>query len=105
MDEKKTASVFPLKCFFRFTAKSSVNTQMAVIVSKRRFKHAVDRNRVKRLIREAYRQQKNRLSFENHTCQLCWMFIGSELPTFQNIYDSVTRCIDKINAMNGETSK
>lgn len=32
--------------------------QVAISVSKKRFKHAVDRNRIKRLIREAYRLAK-----------------------------------------------
>ncbi len=34
------------------------SVQVLISVSKRRFKHAVDRNRVKRLIREAYRKHK-----------------------------------------------
>ncbi|ABG57391.1 ribonuclease P protein component [Cytophaga hutchinsonii] len=35
--------------------------QVLISVSKRNFKRAVDRNRIKRLIREAYRLQKNEL--------------------------------------------
>jgi ribonuclease P protein component len=35
--------------------------QILISVSKRNFKRAVDRNRIKRLIREAYRLQKNEL--------------------------------------------
>lgn len=35
--------------------------QLVISVSKRNFKHAVDRNRIKRLIREAYRLQKEEL--------------------------------------------
>ncbi len=35
--------------------------QMMVSVSKRRLRHAVDRNRAKRLVREAYRQNKHLL--------------------------------------------
>ena len=35
--------------------------QIGVSVSKRHFKKAVERNRIKRLLREAYRVQKNAL--------------------------------------------
>lgn len=35
------------------------NTQVLISVSKRHFKHAVDRNRVKRQLREAYRLNKH----------------------------------------------
>jgi len=35
--------------------------QLLVVVPKRTFKHAVDRNRIKRLIREAYRTNKQLL--------------------------------------------
>lgn len=35
--------------------------QMMVSVPKRKFKHAIDRNRVKRLVREAYRKNKQLL--------------------------------------------
>lgn len=36
-------------------------TRMGVVASKRTFRRAVDRNRAKRLIREAYRQERHRL--------------------------------------------
>ena len=36
--------------------------QLLVSVSKRHFKHAVDRNRIKRQLREAYRQHKQLLA-------------------------------------------
>ena len=35
--------------------------QLLISVPKKRFKHAVDRNRVKRQVREAYRLNKQRL--------------------------------------------
>jgi ribonuclease P protein component len=41
---------------------ADVKVQVLVNVSKRRFKHAVDRNRVKRQIREAYRLNKEVLA-------------------------------------------
>ena len=36
--------------------------QILISVPKKRFKHAVDRNRVKRQVREAYRQHRQTLS-------------------------------------------
>ena len=98
MDEKKVASAFPLKCFYRTAPDSENPSQIAVIVSKRRFKHAVDRNRVKRLIREAYRLQKNHFITNGCSYQLCWMFVGKELPDFSQISESVSKIINKINA-------
>lgn len=97
MDEKNIASAFPIKCFFRIVPDSGNPSQIAVVVSKRRFKHAVDRNRVKRLVREAYRLQKNNLVSENHSFEMCWMFVGKELPNYTLVYESVSKIIRKIN--------
>lgn len=97
MDKKSVVSAFPLKCFYLIKPDSCAPSQIAVIVSKRRFKHAVDRNRVKRLIREAYRLQKHQLTAEDRSLQLCWMFVGKELPDFAQIQESVAKIIRKIN--------
>ncbi len=70
--------------------------RLMVSVSKRRFKHAVDRNRVKRLVREAYRLNKHVLlsalqckEFEGLTLSMAYVFIGDKLPTYQTIEKSV----------------
>lgn len=42
-----------------FTPEESGEPQIGVSVSKRNFKKAVDRNRIKRLLREAYRLNKS----------------------------------------------
>jgi ribonuclease P protein component len=62
--------------------------QVAVNVSKRRFKRAVDRNRIKRLMREAWRHQKHAVeelvkSQAEGTNQwaVVFIFVGSELPS------------------------
>ena len=53
-------SVFPLRVTFRRFAYTGQGPQVKVLlsVSKRHFKHAVDRNRAKRQLREAYRHLK-----------------------------------------------
>lgn len=55
----KSFSAFPLRLIIRTVEEE--NTQLLISVPKRYFKHAVDRNRVKRQIREAYRNNSQLL--------------------------------------------
>lgn len=56
----KVIKSFPLRMVYLQTQHTSnFPCQVAVSVSKRNFKLAVDRNRIKRLLRETYRKQKN----------------------------------------------
>lgn len=56
-------TAFPLRVVFIEKAERGDNPAVQVLVSvpKRYLKHAVDRNRVKRQVREAYRKQKQSL--------------------------------------------
>lgn len=57
----RSFSVFPLRVVYLPVEESDVPVSILVSVSKRRFKRAVKRNRVKRQIREAYRMNKQEL--------------------------------------------
>lgn len=57
--EGKSVKVFPLRMVYLQTEHTSeFPAQVGVSVPKRNFKRAVDRNRIKRLLRESYRLQK-----------------------------------------------
>lgn len=58
----KNFSVFPLRVTYQFAPSEETIAQVGVTAGKKYFKKAVDRNRIKRLIREAYRLQKNDLT-------------------------------------------
>ena len=58
-----SVSAFPLRAVFKIVPRSQTNVPVQILISvpKKRFKHAVDRNRVKRQVREAYRHSKQPL--------------------------------------------
>jgi ribonuclease P protein component len=51
--------VFPFKVSVVFVTEQLASCQVLITVPKRNFKKAVDRNRIKRQIREIYRLNKN----------------------------------------------
>lgn len=57
--DSKSLSAYPIRIVYRHTEEAGI--RILVSVSKKRFRHAVDRNRAKRQIREAYRLNKHRL--------------------------------------------
>jgi len=60
--QSSSFGVYPLRIvWMRSEEKTAAPPQVLISVSKRGFKRAVDRNRLKRLIREAYRLNKYRL--------------------------------------------
>ena len=56
---------FPVRAVYRITSNikpQTSNIKLLLSVPKKRFKHAVDRNRVKRQLREAYRHHRHLLT-------------------------------------------
>ncbi len=97
--EGKSVSAFPLRLVFLETdKKNGENIKTGVSVSKRNFKNAVDRNRVKRLLRETYRLHKDTY-FNNITTQYAFMilYIGKEKPTLTHLETKMKSLFEKFH--------
>ena len=81
--------------------------QAGFSVSKRHFKKAVDRNRIKRLMREAYRLQKNELELiiKSRPVNLVFFIIytGKDLPDYPLVFEKVKGILLKLQKISNET--
>ena len=94
--EGKAISAYPLRLVFVSKPNSTVPMQCAFSVSKRHFKKAVDRNRIKRLLRESYRKIKPTLyQYLSQPYMGMILFNGKEIPSQENTDKSVAILLDK----------
>ncbi|MEN9522497.1 MAG: hypothetical protein RL065_874 [Bacteroidota bacterium] len=91
----------PLRLIYLETNQPQIfPVQIVITVSKRNFKKAVDRNRIKRLIRENYRLNKailyQHLQQKNKKIFIGIIYTGKEMPEFDNIKSALLKGIEKL---------
>ncbi|KPK85827.1 MAG: hypothetical protein AMS27_06460 [Bacteroides sp. SM23_62_1] len=93
-------TVMPLKFFWDLCPgdKNQYPAKMAVSVSSRNFKRAVDRNLIKRRIREAYRINKlelyKYLSDNNLFLNSVILYMPKTIFTYQQMEESIKKILD-----------
>lgn len=106
----KSVSVYPIRAVFMPMPTSGNedentqlapvnNTQLLISVSKRHFKHAVDRNRVKRQLREAYRLNKHLLLStlpEGQHMAIAFIWLSDDLFKSDTIQTKVKKLLLRI---------
>lgn len=73
------------------SADGDIPARLLIVVPKKKLRHAVDRNRTKRLIRECYRLQKSSLhsflSSRGITASLALIYTEKQPPEFRKLYE------------------
>lgn len=96
---------YPLRVVYRLEGETEASAEvprlgMMVSVAKRYLKRANKRNRVKRLVREAYRLSKHSLidwlASEGKRGRIAFVFVGKELPEYQDIERAISKAYGKI---------
>lgn len=99
--EGRSVSAFPIKVFYlNMSGEKDEPLQAGVGVSAKNFPKAVHRNRIKRLLREVYRLNKQELQTmlqtENRKLALFILFVGKEMPDFELMQQSIKSVFPKL---------
>lgn len=93
ISDGKAMSAYPFKLIYLKSEFENINTcliKMAISVPKKKVKLAINRNRIKRLFREAYRINKHLLvdyaAANKFTFNLLFIFTGKETEADFNIF-------------------
>ena len=101
----KVISIPPFRLLYQIQSDKSP-LQMGVAVSSRHFKKAVNRNRIKRLIREAYRLQKNELKNyleqQEKGLSLFIIYTGKSLPDYQLVFEKTGKLLEALKKKTDE---
>lgn len=100
-------SSYPIRAVWRAIDTEKPQTMVLISVSKRHFKHAVDRNRMKRLLREAYRKNKDVLNEalmrhneqreEPETIHLAFIWLSNNKASCQEVDKKVRNLLQRIS--------
>lgn len=88
----------PCRIFFIETSMPGIS--MGAGVSARNFKKSTDRNRIKRLIREAYRLQKlpleQKLIEKDKGLHVFIIYTAMELPLYSEVHESMATILNRL---------
>ncbi len=96
--EGKSVFEFPFKLIFVETGLvEEVPYQVAFAVSKKRFKKAVRRNRIKRLMREAFRLEQNILKTDRRVAML-FIYVSDREEPLVFLREKMKKILQQLNS-------
>ena len=107
-NEGKSFTASPFRVYYLQGKFEISPLQFGVGVSIKNFKKAVDRNRIKRLTKEAYRVQKlslqQQLREQKKQLNVFFIYTGKELPEYKDIYSKMNLILSKLEKIIAEVN-
>ena len=99
----KKINISPFLVYYATEKAGPEPLQFGIGVSSKVFKKAVDRNRIKRLTREAYRLQKKGLQKKMQERQknmtVFFIYTAKELPEYKTLYEAMGVLLEKLTTL------
>lgn len=96
----KSYNKYPIKVVYTITDDKE-STQAGFSVPKRNFKKAVDRNRIKRQLRETYRLQKHLIEEKNgKKFALMFLYLSKEIPQYAQLEKAMGKLLKQLTDEN-----
>ena len=96
----KSVSAFPVKVLYDFVESTESPIKTGVTVGSKIFKKAFQRNRVKRILREAFRLQKlplqKLLETSGKGIALFFIYTGKEMPVYKEVHEKIGTLLKRI---------
>ncbi len=102
--------VYPFKVLYKeIEEESAFPVQVLISVSKRKFKSAVKRNKVKRLFREAYRKNKSivfeRNNNNNKTLLIGFIYVADTIMDYHEIEKKIMIILQRLKSNNEKADR
>jgi len=106
---RKGFSNYPFKIIYQVVEKESDSpVQILISIPKRLFKHAVDRNLLKRRTREAFRKNKHilyeYLEKKNLKLNISFIYISKEIANYSTIENKIILTLQRLIQKNEENN-